>query len=187
MGWIPRQAGTSCEHDSICATVGAMPEEESELEPTPFDSVVGREEARLARGRPSGAVEAPAPAASGRAARVAPLAAAKPDFVAGVFAGIAATAGLVQLWLGFHVAPLREVYAALEGPPMLPTRVAISSAWHAISVLVVAGLVAGGYVASRGRRWPMIVVAVVALAIVAFTYLYAFEPIHALGGMIKAE
>ena len=160
-----------------------MPDED-QAEPAAFDSVVGRVEAQLASGRPSGAVEAPTPASSART-KIPPPATARPDFVAGVGAGIAGAAALIQLWLSFHLAPLVTMYNALEYPPSLGTRIAISPIWHLASIAVIGALAIAGYRGSRRRRWPLLVVAGVAIAIVAATYLLATMPITELAGNIQ--
>jgi hypothetical protein len=159
---------------------------EAEAEPgasrsAPFDSVVGRMEAQLARGRPSGAVEAPRPAT--QPARIASPSADR-DFVAGLCTGIAALATAMHLWLAYELSPLEQMYRDLPSTSQIAD-FAISAGWRYGSFGTLVALILVAYAQAPRRRWPLILVAIVAVSTLAFTYVVARLPVFDLAGSIR--
>lgn len=147
-------------------------------------------EAQLARGRPSGAVEAPDRGqVSARVSSASASASANNDrgFVAGVGAGVAGLATAIQLWLAYELAPLQQTYAEFQATPPLISRIAVSAGWRYGTVAGLIVLISAAHWAARRRRWPLIAVAVVAIAIVLITYVAARLPFTVLSDAITAE
>lgn len=155
-----------------------------------FDSVVGRMEAQLARGRPSGAVEAPdrgpvsARVASASASSAAP---SGRGFVAGIGFGIAGLATAVQLWLAYELAPLQQMFREFGATPPAISRIVVSAGWRYGTVVALIVLISAAHWIAPRRRWPLVAVAVLAVAIVMITYVAARLPFSALSGSITSE
>jgi hypothetical protein len=155
---------------------------------TPFDSVVGRVEAQLARGRPSGALDPPSPApvaivrrGRGDGAR---------DYATGIAIGIAVVGVLLQIWVGYEVATYRTTWEMFAPESLRPSAAGVvaSTAWRYGAPVVLAGLVGLAHVlAGRGRRWPALVIAVVAVAAPVTTLYVARAPFHAVADAIETE
>jgi hypothetical protein len=155
---------------------------------TPFDSVVGRMEAQLARGRPSGAIDPPAggPAAVARRGRGA---AGARGYVTGIAIGVAIAGVLVQCWLAHRLAAFDlDPGWTFYTPGSFEPPFVVRTGWRIGAPVVLAGLVVLAHVLTgRGKRWPAIVVAVVALATPALSIYLAEKPFHTLAGNIRAE
>jgi hypothetical protein len=126
---------------------------------SPFDSIVGREEARLARGLPRGAIESPPPdpplaPGSGRI------------YAAGAALGVAVLAAVVNAWITHTCAAL-----AIFLPPTGSHAELVSSpGWRWGSLAGGVALCAGAAVlARRGRYWPSYVAAAAGVAILVMS------------------
>jgi hypothetical protein len=128
-----------------------------------FDSVVGRVEAQLSRGRPSGPVEAPpAQIVADRVARE------SRGLRTGILIGVLGFAILVDVWLSIAMGRL-----AANVPEPSASRwveVVATPAWR-WGMLAMLGLLSGSayMLTRRGKRWPLISATVTALIIVALT------------------
>jgi hypothetical protein len=126
---------------------------------TPFDSVVGREEARLSRGLPRGAVESPPPDP--------PLAPGRlQTYAAGIALGVAVLATAVNAWITRECASLATVIR----PTGSRAAFVASPGWRWGSLVGGVALCVGAAVlARRGRHWPAYVAAAVGAAILAMS------------------
>ena len=141
-----------------------MVEDEEPAASGAFDSVVGRVEAQLARGRPSGAVEAPErevvpdrPGVRGR------------GFRAGVMLGVLCSIIVVQLWLSLALARLA---ANRPDPPSVSKWVDVvsSGAWRWGMLAMMLLLAGSAYkLSGRGKRWPMVSALVTTLVVLGLT------------------
>jgi hypothetical protein len=128
-----------------------------------FDSVVGRVEAQLARGRPSGPVEAPEPqVVPDRGVRAR-------GFRAGVLLGVLGSVVVVQLWLSLALAQLAS---NRPEPPSVSRWVDVVSTgawrWGMFAMLLL--LSGSAYSLSRrGKRWPLVSALVTALVVLGLT------------------
>jgi hypothetical protein len=152
---------------------------------SPFDSVVGRVEAQLARGRPSGAVDPPEPPPAAAVPRG--RAAGARDYVTGIAIGVAIVGVLLQVWLARELAMYDATWTLYTPDSMKPPFV-VGTAWRFGAPLALAALVVLAHVlAGRGKRWPALVVAVLALATPAASLYLARAPFTELAGRITAE
>jgi hypothetical protein len=150
---------------------------------TQFDSVVGRMEAHLAQGRPSGAVEAPP--AGVQSARIS-SASGERDFVAGLCTGIAVLATAMHLWLAYELTPLQQLYREVPDSPTI-SRFAISAGWRYGSFGALVILILFAYALAPRRRWPLVVVAILAVSALAFTHVVSRLPLFEIAGNIRGE
>ena len=152
---------------------------------SPFDSVVGRVEAQLSRGRPIGAIDPPAPAPVTVTARR--RAVGSRDYLTGIAIGVAIVGVLLQCWLARELAAYDLGWTFYTPESMKPPFV-VGTAWRIGAPLALAALVVIAHVlAGRGRRWPAIVVAVLALATPAASLYLARAPFSEIAGRIQAE
>lgn len=128
-----------------------------------FDSVVGRVEAQLSRGRPSGPVEAPEPQVV--ANRTAPDVR---GFRTGVVLGLLAAAIVVDLWLSIAMGRLATNLPAPSASRWVAVVATGAWRWGMLGLLVL--LSASAYTLfRRGKRWPLVSAVITAAIVVGLT------------------
>jgi hypothetical protein len=171
-----------------------MTDDETESGTSAMDSLVGRMEADLARGRPQAPVEPPPSVSSSkRTARRA----SDGSFAAGACAGVAACAVLLQIWLAFelgdasaHLAEFdsaRSEYGLPESLVPTASKIALSPVWQIGAAVGLAIALLAALAFARRRVLPLAIVAGVSVGSVVFTYVAAKAPFERLAGEIKAE
>jgi hypothetical protein len=155
-----------------------------------MDSLVGRMEADLARGRPRGPAEPP-PSASARTRTPRRSPELDASFVSGLCTGVTGCAILVQIWLAIELRGVRSAFREWTAyfPPTndvpLSSRIALSPIWEIGAPVAFAAALVALLLFARRRVVPLAVVTVLSVAATTFTYFAATAPLDRIAGQIS--